>query len=193
MSAARSILIGLGLVALASGARGELPASGLPSAATVDALSGIDFVAQRPTLDVLLAPTPVEALAGIAGNDDVDVGVRIRALRALALYPTPDARAALGVELLAHGSATSGTELLQLRAAIESLGIVGQPEDVAVVVPLLDKEESRDVRAAAAYALRDIGSSAATGPLRVRLAKEKTEQVKFAISDALRVLAGTSQ
>ena len=75
----------------------------------------------------------------------------------------------------------------------ESLGIVGQPEDVAVVVPLLDKEESRDVRAAAAYALRDIGSSAATGPLRVRLAKEKTEQVKFAISDALRVLAGTSQ
>jgi HEAT repeat protein len=184
----------LGLVSLATGARGDLPAApSLPSAALVDALTGIDFVAQRPALDPLLGANPGDVLASIAASEVVDPGVRLRALRAIALYPSAASRAALANEIALHSAAISGTELLHLRAAVEALGLIGQPEDVAAVVPMLDKEESRDVRAAAAYALRDIGSTAASNPLRIRLNKEKKEQVRFAISDALRVLAGRPQ
>ena len=189
----RAVATILGVLAIASGARGDLPVAGVPSAQLVDALSGIDFVAQRPVLDLLLGATPGEALAAIAATETVDPGIRLRALRAIALYPSPESRAALTVEIAAHGAATRGTELLHLRPAVDALGVIGQPEDVAAIVPMLDKEESRDVRATAAYALRDIGSSAASGPLRARLGKEHAEQVKFAISDALRVLAGSPQ
>ncbi len=182
-----------GVIALATGARGDQVAGSIPTAQLIDALSGIDFVAQRPALDPLLGGSPSEALASIAATEAVDPGIRLRALRALALYPSTESRAALAAEIGAYGAATAGVELLHLRAAIEALGVIGQPEDVPAILPMLDKEESRDVRAAAAYALRDIGSSAATNPLRARLAKERTEQVKFAISDALRVLAGSPQ
>ena len=91
-----------------------------------------------------------------------------------------------------HASAAAGVEVLELRAAIEALGVIGLPADVDTLVPLLDKEDCRDIRAAAARALRDIGSSTAIAPLRARLVKEASPQVQFAISDALRVLSGTS-
>jgi HEAT repeat protein len=181
-------------VAAAGGARADLPATptSAPSAAVIDALTGIDFVAQRSSLDVLLGPDPVSELDSIAtSTPDVDPGVRLRAVRALSLYPSVEARTALTDEIAAYATAVSGVDLLQLRTAVEALGVIGQPEDVATIVPLLNKEESRDVRAAAATALRDIGSSTAIMPLRARLAKETVPQVTFAISDALRVLSGS--
>ena len=80
-----------------------------------------------------------------------------------------------------------GSPVLLLRAAIETLGPMGVASDVGVLVPLLD-HISRDIRAATARALRDLCNTQAITPLRVRYAKEQTDQVKLAISEALRIL-----
>jgi HEAT repeat protein len=180
-------------LAAASGARADRELFAVnASPEIVDALTGIDFVAQKPTLDPLLGPTPIESLTQLASTQaDVSPGIRLRALRALALYPSQEARDVLVAHIHAHAPASSGIEVLQLRTAVEALGLIGMPDDVADLVPLLDKEDSRDVRAAAARALRDIGATSAIAPLRARLGKETVPQVQFAISDALRVLSGT--
>lgn len=194
----------LAAIALASASHGDPTQIDPVSAATpqvVDALTGLDFparqnemTAQRGELDLLLGADPVASLTAIANADtQVAAGVRVRAIRALALYAQDDARAALRDLIAKHALASTGLEILELRAAIEALGIVGDTTDVARIVPFLDKEESRDVRAAAARALRDLGSTTAIAPLHARLAKEKAPQVQFWISDALRVLSGTSQ
>ncbi len=178
--------------AAGSGARADRAFEVTASPQIVDALTGIDFVAEKPTLDSLLGATPVDSLSAIAGAlTDVNPGVRIRAVRAIALYPSDDARTALTAQIQAHTAASSGVEILELRAAIEALGVIGQPSDVDIIAPLLDKEDARDIRAAAARALRDIGAATAIAPLHARLAKETVPQVQFAISDALRVLSGT--
>jgi HEAT repeat protein len=191
----------LAALAVATTARGDTTSIDPVAAATpqvIDALTGIDFPiaksemdSQKAALDALLGTDPVTTLSAIADSTDIATGIRLRALRAIALYPSDSARAALTAEITEHDAAISGTDVLLLRAAIEALGLVGAPADVATVVPLLDKEESRDIRAAAARALRDLGSSTAIAPLHARLAKEKVPQVQFWISDALRVLSGT--
>ena len=185
----------LAAVALASAAHGDPTSIDPVSAATpqvVDELTGVDFTAPKAALDDLLGASAVPSLAAIAGADtQISPGVRLRALRALALYPEDDARAALRDAIGKHATASAGLDILELRAAIEALGIIGDATDVARIVPFLDKEESRDIRAAAARALRDLGSTTAIAPLHARLAKEKVPQVQFWISDALRVLSGT--
>jgi HEAT repeat protein len=191
----------LAALGAATAAHGDTSAIDPVAAATpqvIDALTAIDFPAvktemdsQKASLDSLLGTSQVDTLSAIAASTDLAPGVRLRALRALALYPSDPTRAALTAEITAHSAATTGVDVLLLRTAIEALGVVGQPADVATIVPLLDKEESRDIRAAAARALRDIGSSTAIAPLHARLAKETVPQVQFWISDALRVLSGT--
>ena len=194
----------LAAIGVASTARGDISATGAidPVAAAtpqvIDALTAIDFPAmksemdsQKATLDTLLGSDPVDTLSAIANSSDLAAGIRLRALRALALYPSDATRAALTDEIMQHSAATTGVDALLLRTAVEALGLVGQPADVATIVPLLDKEECRDIRAGAARALRDIGSSTAIAPLHARLAKETVPQVQFWISDALRVLSGT--
>lgn len=187
----------LAAVALASAAHGDPSSIDPVSAATpqvVDELTGVDFTAPRAALDDLLGANAVASLAAIADADtQISPGVRLRALRALALYPEDDARTALRAAIVKHATASAGLDILELRAAIEALGMIGDATDVARIVPFLDKEESRDIRAAAARALRDLGSTTAIAPLHARLAKEKVPQVQFWISDALRVLSGTSQ
>lgn len=196
MTRASTILLALFAAATARGAGGAPNVQATP--AMIDALTGIDFpakpsemAAQKVQLDALLGASPVAELVAIADDDNTNAGVRLRAVRAIALYPSDEARAALTNEIALHGQSSSGVELLQLRAAVEALGLVGLPGDVDTLVPLLDKEDSRDIRAAAARALRDLGSPTAIAPLRARLTKETVEQVRFAISDALRVLSGT--
>ena len=195
-------LLALCSLALTATARGDQQTIDPVAAATpqvVDALTGVDFpnadgetAAQRAALDTLLGTDPVASLAAIADADaQIAPGVRIRALRALALYDTDPARTALRNAIAKHASSTSGVGVLELRAALEALGLIGDATDVATIVPFLDKEESRDIRAAAARALRDLGSTTAIAPLHARLAKEKVPQVQFWISDALRVLSGT--
>src|SRR5579862_1156690 len=208
MKTPRALHLGLlAAVGLATAARGDTSSIDPVLAATpqvVDALTGVDFpvvqsemVTQKASLDSLLGTTASDALSAIAGaGDEIPYGTRLRATRAIALYPSDSARAELTSLIAAHlagmeapRSSTNnpGFETLGVIAATEALGTIGTPADVATIVPLLDKEESRDIRAAAARALRDIGSATAIAPLHARLAKETVPQVQFWISDALRV------
>ena len=133
-------------------------------------------------------------LSALAADDTSDTGIRLRAIHALAKYCTATPCAQNDVahqSVLAVVSATNtesvGSPVLLLRAAIETLGPMGVGNDVNVLVPLLD-HTSRDIRSATARALRDICNTQAITPLRVRYAKEQIEQVRLAISEALRIL-----
>jgi hypothetical protein len=156
----------------------------------IDVLSVMDKVPEQAEIENAFGPSPIQGLIDVAnGIAESDPGVRLRAFRALALYPGDSvARAALVAAIADHSDALSGVEVLYLRAAIEALGVIGEPQDVAVLAPMLDFEASRDVRAATAHALRELGAAAAIDPLRDRLAREPTAQVRLAISQALREL-----
>jgi len=185
---ALSIAIGVGI---ATGS------TNLPTTVT-DTLTAIDSVPTRTDLNLAFQNDPALALTTLVqvANDAnfPDVGVRLRAIHALAKYCTASPCAASDV---AHTTVTSvissaqaetaGSPLLLLRAAIETLGPMGVSNDVGVLVPLLN-HDSRDIRAATARALRDLCNATAITPLRVRYAKEPTDQVRLAISEALRIL-----
>jgi hypothetical protein len=92
----------------------------------------------------------------------------------------------------------AGTSILLLRATIESIGVAksGDPNDVSRLTPFLDNL-SRDIRAATAFALRDLCNSQAITPLRnrynIELGSTGVPQVRLAISAALRDLGQCSQ
>jgi hypothetical protein len=195
-------------VAVVAGATGpiHLPVDVPPD--QVHALSGIDdpISGERGNqlIESSLCPEipggcignePVDTLIQLARDPDGDPGVRIRAYRALGLYPT--ANTALSLDLGSMGAAPAGTDQLYLRAVIEALGEIGGPTDVTKITPFLDFEASRDIRAAAADALRTIGCQcdAARNPLHARLQNkqdgtpiETSQQVVLAIQRALRDL-----
>lgn len=139
---------------------------------------------------------PVDTLIQLARDPGGDPGVRIRAYRALGLYDAgpaaTEANQALTEDLVALATAAPGTDQLYLRAAIEAMGEIGGPADVTKITPFLNFEPSRDIRAATADALRNIGCqcAAATDPLHARLAPgvEPSQQVVLAIQRALREL-----
>jgi hypothetical protein len=137
-------------------------------------------------------------LASIATDPDpANVGIRLRAIHALAKYcgsppSTPCAEGDLAHQsvasvITANRMATTGSPVLILRAAIETLGTMKVDSDVSTLVPLLD-HTSRDIRAATARALRDLCNPQAITFLRARYSAETTDQVKLAISEALRIL-----
>jgi HEAT repeat protein len=160
-------------------------------------LTTIDTVPTRTQIDTAFDGNPQTALASlsaIASDDTSDTGIRLRAIHALAKYCTATPCAQNDVahqSVLAVVGANSaemvGSAVLLLRAAIETLGPMGVANDISVLVPLLD-HGSRDIRAATARALRDLCNTQAITPLRVRYAKEQIEQVRLAISEALRIL-----
>ncbi len=164
-----------------------------------DTLTVIDSVPTKIQLDSLFPDgDALPSLAQIARDVKADTGIRLRAIHALSKYcPDP-----CSTTELAHQSLTSviadarnftrGSDVLLLRAAIEAIGTLGVDSDVTLLVSLLD-HPSRDIRAAAARALRDLCNSGAVTPLRVRYTSESTEQVKLAISEALRILGQCSQ
>jgi HEAT repeat protein len=170
-------------------------------------LSGIDVpitgTRGLALIESAFGAQPLSVLIDVARDLTEDPGIRLRAYRAIGLYPTTEARLALTADLDILSGSGLGTDLLYLRAAIEALGEQGEPNDVATLVPLLDFEASRDIRAATADALRNIGSSTATGPLHDRLGtwpighplegmqKETSAQVRLAIARALRELGDT--
>jgi hypothetical protein len=86
-----------------------------------------------------------------------------------------------------------GTSILLLRATIEAIGIAKSPDNTIVtkLAPFLG-HSSRDIRAAAAFALRDLCNQTAVTPLRNRYNIEMMPtgipQVRLAISAALRDL-----
>lgn len=166
-----------------------------------DLLGAMDFVPTTEMLDEVMGSSPDAELAAIATDPTADPGVRIRALRGLAHYPTDEARTALYGVIGSVGGATTGYDVLTLRTAIETLGVIGGPDAVPTITPFLSVGSSpevcagmRDVRATAANALRVIGAASAVPALRARQVpgsdKEPCEQVALAITEALRALLG---
>lgn len=162
------------------------------------ALTTIDSI---PSSDDLAHATLVvpDDLIQIASNSDGtrEAGVRLRAIRGLAVYcttpgnscpPGPGtAHDTLTDLIAATATAHSGADLLLLRAAIESVGPLKVSGDYDKLKGLLD-HPSRDIRAATAKALAQLCDTRAIDNLRARYQNESTDQVKLAISAALRTL-----
>jgi hypothetical protein len=166
----------------------------------VDVLTPLDSVPSSDDLNHVFG-TPSDAvsqLRAIAMDPNADVGLQLRAIRALAQYKASDLGSSLAHDTLVavftnprYATANIDSDLLVLRGTIESLGACPdkQPTDVDLLVPMLD-HQSRDIRATTARALRDLGNTNAINPLSQRLQSEQVPQVRFAISEALRVLRG---
>jgi len=167
-----------------------------------DTLTPIDSVPSSQQITTVFNNSTGDALVGLQAlanpppMSNPDRGVQLRSVRALIHYCATSPCAEndpAHVTLLAiandavYRDARSGSELLVLRATLESLGVLQIPSDLNILVPQL-QHPSRDIRATAARALRDLGNTQAIGPLRARLTIETVPQVKTAISDALRVL-----
>jgi HEAT repeat protein len=157
-------------------------------------LTTIDSVPTKSQIDsVFPSGQALTNLVTIAQDFSADKGVRLRAIHALAKYcPNPCADTEVAhqtlVSLIAdYRQQIAGYDLLVLRASIETIGTLEVATDVDTLVPLLD-HPSRDIRAATARALRDLCNPDAIQPLRVRHTAENTEQVKLAISEAIRIL-----
>jgi hypothetical protein len=164
-------------------------------------LTPIDTVPTRQQLDFAFknsADTPLENLSTLATEVGANVGVRLRAIHALAKYCSASpctasdaAHAPLVTVIDANAHESTGSQVLLLRAAIETMGAMRIETDADYLLrqSLLD-HPSRDVRAATARAFQEICSSnpAVSNSLRFRYSHELTEQVKLAISEALRIL-----
>ncbi len=164
----------------------------------INALTPIDSLPSSNQLTSAFNGSEVEALSNLTAialsQGTIDLGIQLRAIRALTHYcdaPCGTHEAHETLETIAttprYRDARRGSDLLVLRAAIEALGVLRVPGDVGILVPQLD-HPSRDIRAAAAHALRDLGNTQAIPALRARYQQEQINQVSIAISDALRVL-----
>lgn len=182
-------------VAIGLPARGDIAQL---SPAVINALTQIDVVPSRQQLDAVHGNDALAAIANLRAialaEGAVDVGVQLRAIRALPQYCQPcttdhDAHTALTTlaALPRYRDARAGSDVLVLRAAIEALGVLRLPDDLTLLAPRLE-HPVRDIRAATASALRDLGNTQAIVPLRARYQQEQVAQVRLAISDALRVL-----
>lgn len=166
----------------------------------INALTPIDSVPSSTQINQAFNGSPSEALASLQQianpTNFVDRGVQIRAVRALTHYcqsspcTVNDPAHLTLVEIATlpkYRDSRFGSDLLVLRAAIESLGVLRVLQDVDILTAQL-QHPSRDIRAAVARALRDLGNTQAIVPLRARYNIETSQQVQLAISDALRVL-----
>src|SRR5690606_33968248 len=124
--------------------------------------------------------TPLEKLRNLTGDDRTDPGVRLRAVHALAKYcgsestpctATDEAHQSLTAVIAQTTPATSGTDVLLLRAAVETIGPMRVSSDVGLLIPLLE-HGSRDIRASTARALQDLCNTQAITPLRSRYNRE---------------------
>jgi hypothetical protein len=183
-----------GAVALATGTTQNL------SPKERSTLTTIDQIPTKPQLDQVFGSIALSRLAAIATDTDMSpdaISIRLRAIHALAKYcgdlpATPCLTGDLAHQSIvsvvtATQSAQIGTQVLLLRAAIETLGTMRVATDVTTLRPLLD-HPSRDIRAATARALRDLCNTQAITPLVARYSAEHVDQVKLAISEALRIL-----
>jgi len=176
-------------------ARGELPTT--LDTPVLHALTPIDVLPSKEDLFEVF-PDPTTELGKIALDDSADLGVQLRAIRSLSQFcnscGTAPPRSTL-VAVINRVSPTdhSGPTTLRLRAGIEALGAArsGNPDDVPLLIPFLD-HSSRDIRVAAARALRDICDTRAIVPLRARYQQETVAQVKLVLSAALRDLGNCS-
>jgi len=176
--------------------------AGSPSlpAKVQDVLTVIDTVPTPSDLDDAFT-THASALQGLAAiardsgaTDAASRNARLHAISALSTYcPSPcdaatnSAHQALVAIIQETADKSTGFDVVVLRAAIEAIG----PQRVAADLDLLVGElqnPSRDIRAAVAHSLRDLCNTNAIAPLRLQQQTETSEQVKQAITEALRVL-----
>jgi len=192
-----TVTVALGVGALASAGTLQLtapmthvltPIDSLPSSDQIDAVHGGREQARENLQAIALGE------AVVAGESGVDIGIQIRAVRALPLYcdaPCGESAAHDTVVELAsmprYRDARRGSDLLVLRAAIESLGLMRVQTDLDLLAPYLG-HPSRDIRAATALALGDLGNPQAIEPLHSRQHVEQVQQVIEAIGIALSVL-----
>ena len=164
-----------------------------------EALTAIDTVPSRTLYDSLQLDKPLDqaTLQAVASDGSASPAFRLRAIHALSTYcaamsgsacDNDPAHVTLTGLISTNGSAQSGADLLILRGAVESIGLMRDPNDEGVLANLLN-HPSRDIRATAALALGALCNAAAINPLHQRLTNESTDQVKLAISAALRMLS----
>jgi hypothetical protein len=156
-----------------------VPATGSgiePTSTQIDALTVVDAPPTRAVIDRAFSsgpgPTPgLDALLALAGDPAQDLGLQIRALRALPQYCLPtcagtavhDALAQIvdGYRAQLATAALSPQDMLRLRAAMEALGATrsGLQADVDLLtMPELLHHPSRDVQVTAVRALRNLCS-----------------------------------
>jgi hypothetical protein len=159
-----------------------VPATGsgiAPTPAQIDALTVVDAPPTRAVIDLAFSsgsgPTPgLDGVLALAGDSTQDLGLQIRALRALPQYCLPSGCAGTAVhdalvatvdryraQLAAAAPALSPQDMLRLRAAMEALGATrsGLQGDVDLLTaPALLHHPSRDVQVTAVHALRNLCS-----------------------------------
>jgi HEAT repeat protein len=120
--------------------------------------------------------------------------MRLRAIRAIPHFcagQVAACRAAILDALADEGG--DGQKILRRRAALEALAAArtGDPADVGILTGFLG-DDSRDLRVAAARALRDLCDPAALGALEARLQEEEQPggvgQVRKALREAIQVV-----
>jgi hypothetical protein len=199
----RLFLAALAVAALARVEPARGGGAGGPTITAEALLTARDHVPTRPELDATMGATPLQALVDRALSEP-DLRIRLRAIRALAHYPSDEAHSAL--LLVLDDPEIGGTIELDTpemdvirRACLEALGELGDPDDVAVITEYLLSEQDvdcarRDIRAAAAHALRVLGSTSAEAEaaLYAQGELERCAQVDYAINEAIRALFGGS-
>ena len=193
-----SIAVLLGLCALpAQGQRAEIAPQ------VKYALTSIDTPPTKQDLESILASPDNElsVLHQYAIGTDLDFGVRLRATRAIPQFCAEPADCRNAIIAIfndinaTNGSSSSGRQLLRKRAAIEALAAVltehpdaEQPDDVPLLLGFL-RDTSRDIRVAAARALRDLCNPDAIGALQQQRTLERVVQVRKTIDEALEAIA----
>src|SRR5262245_39114258 len=150
-------------------ARGDLPLD----TPVLHALTPIDVLPSKEDLFEVFGD-PTTELGKIALDDSADLGVQLRAIRSLSQFcvqcgSNPPRNTLATVIQRISPTDHSGPATLRLRAGIEALGVAksGNLADVTMLIPFLD-HASRDIRVAAARALRDLCDTRAIVPLRAR-------------------------
>lgn len=155
------------------------------------ALTSLDGVPTPAQLEVLI-PNALVTLRKHAESTSGATQIRLRAIRAISLWPpSAENQITLKQVLAANFNAPTGAGVLLTQAAIESLGRQAGPVDTELVqaVSASLMHSSRDIRFAAARALRQIGSPAALASLYDRLDTESVPAVKLAITEAIQALS----
>jgi hypothetical protein len=171
-----------------------------------EALTPIDTVPSKAQLESLPPAYTVSQteLQQLAGDGSASPALRLRAIHALSTYcavaapqtcpDTDPAHQTLVALIQANGSAHSGADLLILRGAIEAIGPMRGSNDASMLLDLrLLEHPSRDIRATTALSLGALCNTAAINALHQRYTNESTDQVKLAISAALRMLSACVQ
>jgi len=161
-------------------------------------LSTMDIVPTQIELDTAFNDhaSALTGLVNIVNAVGTDPGIRLRAIHALSKYCAAQqcidsdvAHQTLVAVITANNdpNVSTGTSVVMLRAAVEAIGPQRVGTDLPLLAPML-MHTSRDIRAATAHALRDLCNTEAINPLRTQQQTETSDQVRQAITEALRIL-----